>query len=129
MSHNSFTELTVYQKCRELRLEISSSMRLALPSDEKFRLLDQIIRSSRSVSANIAEGHGRYYFKENVRFCRMAKGSLGETREHLITAFDEGFITADTFNSLHSQYEDCRRLLNDYIAYLRKAKPGLEPNS
>lgn len=99
-------------------------MRTNLPTDEKYRLLDQVIRSSRSVSANIAEGYGRHYFKDNVRFCRNAKGSLEETLEHFTTAIDEGFIDQPTFDNFCLIYTDCNKLINGYIKYLRSAKPG-----
>lgn len=124
MPNRSFTELNVYQKCRELRLEVSKSMRQQLPGDEKFRLLDQVIRSSRSVTANIAEGHGRFYFKENIRFCRNSRGSLDETLEHCQTALDEGYIDQSSFDRFSGLYLDARRLLDGYIRYLNKAQPG-----
>ena len=59
---------------------------------KKNRLIDQVIRSSRSITANIAEGHGRYHYQENIQFCRTARGSLTESLDHLICALDEGFI-------------------------------------
>jgi four helix bundle protein len=53
------------------------------PSEERFRLSDKVIRSSRSVNASIAEGHGRYTFPDRIHFCIIARGSLGETLNHL----------------------------------------------
>ena len=52
-------------------------------------MVDQLIRATRSITANIAEGHGRYHFQENIQFCRQARGSLTETLDHLICAQDE----------------------------------------
>ena len=105
-----------------LRKSIAEFVRSKFPSDEKFRLADQIIRSSRGVTACIAEGYGRFHFKENVRFCRMARGSLEETLEHLITAFDEGYITREQLKFFKDQIDNCMRLLNGYISYLQKQK-------
>ena len=90
---------------------------------EKYKLTDQIIRSSRRITACIAEGHGRYYFKENIQYCRMARGSLSETLEHLITGFDEGYITQEVLKEFKLKIDTCGRLLNGYIKYLLKAKP------
>ncbi len=126
MKIHSFTELTVYKKCRQLRQEVSKLMRRFLPAEEKYRLLDQVIRYSRSVTANVAEGHGRHYFKDNARFCRNARDSLVETHEHYLTALDEDYILEEVYASFLNIYSDCLRLLNGYIRYLRKAKPGAE---
>lgn len=90
------------------------------PSDEKYELTRQIKRSSRSVTANNAEGYGRHHHQENVQFCRQARGSLTETLDHLITAADEGFIDDSTLQALRSDYESAIRLLNGYINYLRR---------
>jgi four helix bundle protein len=84
-----FRDLKAWQVSRELRNGVRLLVR-SWPADERYRLTDQIIRSSRSVTANIAEGYGRFYERENIRFCRMARGSLYETQDHLITAQDEG---------------------------------------
>ena len=85
---SGFEELDVWKECRKLRKEISKLVKL-FPIEEKFKLVDQIVRSSRSTTANIAEGHGRFHYQENIQFCRQARGSLNETLDHLICAFDE----------------------------------------
>lgn len=92
------------------------------PNDEKYRLADQIIRSSRSIGNNIAEGHGRFHYQDNIRFCVLARGSLSETLDHLIIALDEKIIDENTFKSFEAEYDNCLKLLNGYIHYLRKKK-------
>ncbi|HEX9654588.1 MAG TPA: four helix bundle protein [bacterium] len=104
-----------------MRKSVSNLVR-KFPVEEKFRLADQIIRSSHSVAANIAEGFGRFHYQENIQFCRQARGSLSETLEHLICAFDEGFIDQKTFEEYQAMIARCLKLLNGYIAYLKKAK-------
>lgn len=120
MASLSFTELNVYQECRSLRKQISQLVKSQFLDIEKFKLTDQIIRSSRSVTANLSEGYGRFYFKENIQFCRISRGSLSETLEHLITEFDEGYITQSQLDSFKLQIENCGKLLNGYINYLKK---------
>jgi four helix bundle protein len=120
-----FEELNVWKKARELRLEVRIITR-NFPPEEKFRLVDQLIRSSRSVTNNIAEGFGRYYYKENRQFCRKARGSLFETLDHMICSLDDGYITQNVFNDIRKLIEECLRLLNGYINYLSSAKPGKE---
>jgi four helix bundle protein len=121
MSLKSFTELNVYKECRFLRKNISSLVKI-FPNEEKYRLTDQILRSSRSITASIAEGFGRYHYQENIQYCRISRGSLSETLEHLITAYDEGFISKDELKLQKSQVDKCAQLINGYINYLIKTK-------
>ena len=100
----TFETLECYKLARGLRKEISKFCK-ALPKEETHRLKDQITRSSRSVSANIAEGYGRHHHQENVQFCRIARGSLSETLDHLITAFDDGYLNQDEYGKLRSDLE------------------------
>ncbi len=120
---NSFEELEVWKECRQLKIYISKLSK-TFPSDEKYRLTDQIIRSSRSVTANIAEGFGRFHFQENIQYCRQARGSLFETLEHIYTAFDENYVDDKVVSEFKGLFEKCLKLLNGYIAYLLKAKVG-----
>jgi four helix bundle protein len=115
----SYTDLEVYKTCRKLRMDISKLVETEFPKDEKFRLSDQVIRSSRSVTACIAEGYGRFNYKDDMRFLKMAKGSLFETLEHLITAYDEKIITEETLKNYKNDIDTCGRLLSGYIKYLK----------
>ncbi len=120
MKNQNFTDLEVYKECRQLRISISLLVKNEFPTDEKYKLADQIIRSSRSITANIAEGYGIYYFKENIQFCRTSRASLSETLEHLITAFDEKYISESKLIELKTKIDTCGRLLNGYINFLKK---------
>ncbi len=117
----SFTELEVWKQSRKIRGMISDLVK-KFPIDEKYRLADQIIRSSRSIGNNLAEGHGRFHYQDNIRFCIMARGSLSETLDHLLIAIDEKIITEDVLKSFQIEYDSCLRLLNGYIQYLKKKK-------
>jgi four helix bundle protein len=120
-----FEELEVWRTSRELRKSISNICK-KFPSEEKYRLTDQIIRSSRSVHANIAEGFGRFHHQENIQFSRQARGSLFETKDHLICACDEGYISQTELSEFVLDIEKCLHKLNAYILYLKKAKQGIE---
>ena len=81
-----------------------------------------MIRASRSVTANLAEGYGRFHYKENIQFCRQARGSLFELIDHLTVALDEKYInTGNTgeFKSLRTKYYNLIKKLNSYIKYLK----------
>lgn len=121
MEVQTLKNLVTWQKARDLRILISKTVQ-QFPKEEKYRLVDQIIRSSRSILANIAEGYGRFYYQENIQYCRQARGSLIETLDHIICAFDEGYISENELSLLEKEIENCRRTLNGYIAYLKKAK-------
>jgi four helix bundle protein len=93
-----------------------------LPPEEKYRLVDQLIRSSRSVTANIAEGHGRFHYQENIQFCRQARGSLNEVFDHSITALDEEYINTSQLEGYREIFNQSLKLLNGYILFLKKKK-------
>lgn len=117
----SFTELETWKYARKIRVLISDLVK-RFPIEEKHRLTDQIIRSSRSIGNNLAEGHGRFHYQDNIRFCIMARGSLTETFDHLIIALDEKIITEDVLQSFQLEYESCLKLINGYIQYLKSKK-------
>jgi four helix bundle protein len=117
----SFTELEVWKQAKKIRNFISALTK-RFPGEEKYRLTDQIIRSSRSIGNKIAEGHGRFHYQDNIRFFIMARGSLSETLDHLLIAVDENIVNKPDFDSFKLEHDSCLRLLNGYIQYLKKKK-------
>jgi four helix bundle protein len=117
----SFIELETWKQARKIRMSISDLVK-SFPNEEKFRLTDQIIRCSRSIGNNIAEGHGRFHFQDNIRFCIIARGSLSETLDHMIIARDENYIDDAVFKSFQNDYDQCLKLLNGYISFIKKKK-------
>lgn len=122
----TFEELDCWKKANVLRINLSALVK-SFPSEEKYRLTDQILRASRSVTANIAEGYGRFHYQEYIQFCRQSRGSLYELIDHLLVASDEGYITTEQLNENRKQVSDCLAVLNGFINYLKKAK--LQNNS
>jgi four helix bundle protein len=116
-----FESLEVWKETRNFRRMMISICKL-IPIEERFRLIDQIKRSSRSVTANIAEEYGRFHYLDNIKFCRDARGSLNETLDHLTAAYDEQYISEETLAQLKSQFEKSLKLLNGYIGYLKRMK-------
>lgn len=117
MAYQSFEDLEVWKKARELKKDIALIVK-TFPAEEKFRLTDQLIRSSRSVNVQIAEGHGRKTWPERLRFCVIARGSLSETLNHLIDAYDAELISEDILQNFRIKINEVERLLNGYISYL-----------
>ncbi|MDB5005703.1 MAG: hypothetical protein JWQ84_475 [Mucilaginibacter sp.] len=116
---NSFTDLDVWKKARVLRNNISDLVK-TFSLDEKYRLTDQIIRSSRSIGNNIAEGHGRFHYADAAKFLVNARGSAAETIDHLVIALDNKFIDEKLFDAFKQDCEECMKMINGYINYLRK---------
>lgn len=117
----SFEDLEVWKISREIRISISSLTK-KFPAEERYRLTDQMIRCSRSVTNNIAEGYGRFHYQENIQFCRHSRGSLFELKDHLIIAVEEKHISEEDFKQYDSKINSALALLNGYINYLTKKK-------
>ncbi len=115
----SFEDLKCWQACRELRVFVSKEVVPRFPAEEKYLLRSQVLDSSRSTTANIAEGYGRYHYMDNAKFCSNSRGSVCETLDHLITAHDEGYISDEQLNAGRQHVADATRLINGYIRYLR----------
>ena len=119
MPFQSFEELEVWKEARALKKSIRQ-LTDTFPPEEKYRLTDQIIRSSRSIGIQIAEGHGRQTNADEKRFCIIGRGSLSETLAHLIDAYDEAYITEETLNEYRLKVKTVERLLNGYMRWLDK---------
>lgn len=124
MSVEGLKRLKVWVRAKDFALDIYEKVLPLLPSEEKWNLNQQLRRSSLSISANIAEGFGRFYYQENVRFCFLARGSLDETLSHLVFVFEAKFISEALFKHFESEGEEIDKMLNGYIAYLKKSKQG-----
>lgn len=116
--------LKVWLKAKDFALNIYKEVLPLLPSEEKWNLNSQLRRSSLSISANIAEGYGRFYYQDNVRFCYIARGSLEETLSHLVFAFETKYISETIYKKFEMEGEEIDKMLNGYIAFLKKSKQG-----
>lgn len=110
----NFEDLIVWQKAHQLMIHVYTFTEL-LPRDEKYNRISQLKRSSSSTPANIAEGFGRYHYQENIQFCRQARGSLEETRNHIIAARDLSQAPESECEKLLKKSEELRLVLNSYI--------------
>ncbi len=124
MTVMNLDKLDVWCAARDFASTIYKKIIPLLPATEKYNLADQLKRAATSVPANIAEGHGRHYYQDNVRFCYIARGSLAEIQSHLSLAKDLGFIPEQAYSSTTSEAESVARAINGWIAYLKKSKIG-----
>ena len=89
----TFEDLEVYQVAREFRKAMYAVSR-RLPDFEKFELASQIRRAAVSLTNNIAEGHGRYHYPDQIKFLLQARGSLEELIDDLNVRLDDSYIPA-----------------------------------
>ena len=118
-SFKSFEDLQCWQACREVRIFVSELVK-SYPKEERFSIVDNMKRAARSATQNIAEGFGRFHYKENIQFCRVSRGSLYELTDDLITSIDEGFINKKDYELGRSKISNALALLNGYISYLNR---------
>ena len=91
-----------------------------LPEIEKFGLANQIRRAALSLTNNIAEGHGRFHYLEQIRFTLQSRGSLEELIDDLNTCCDEQYLSRAEIDALKQQGWRIRQLIDGYIRYLRQ---------
>lgn len=120
-SYKGFKDLDCWKKGRELKIVISALVK-KFPPEEKYQLVSQMIRSSRSVTNNMAEGYGRFTYTDTRHFFVQARGSVAETIDHLVIALDENYISKEDFSEIEIMCEAVFKLINGYINYLDKQK-------
>ena len=119
--YQDFRDLDVWQKCNAIKGKVWGMCK-TYPAEENYRLSDQMIRASRSATACLAEGYGRYHYQENIQFCRQARGSLYELIDHILVAVDCAYIGIESSNAMIEEIKTAIRLLNGYIRYLKSRK-------
>ncbi|MGH7952147.1 MAG: four helix bundle protein [Limisphaerales bacterium] len=119
----TFEDLEVYRLAREFRKAMYAVTR-KLPAHEKFELASQIRRAAVSLTNNIAEGHGRYHFLDQIKFQLQARGSLVELIDDLNICSDENYLPPNEIADLKKQATEVHQLINGYIRYLRERKTG-----
>src|ERR1051326_679590 len=90
----TFEDLEGYQVARRFRKAMYGVNR-RLPDFEKYELASQIRRAAVSLTNNMAEGHGRYHYPDQIRFFLHSRGSLEELVDDLNVCFDEEYLPPD----------------------------------
>ena len=116
-------DFELYNSAREFRKRVYRLIK-QLPPEEKYALANQMRRAAVSVTNNIAEGHGRWHYQENIQFCRTSRGSVDELIDDFNTCQDESYGDQTLVGQLKVDAYELIRRINGYIAYLRKTKQG-----
>jgi len=88
----------------------------------------QLVRSADSIGANLAEGFGRFHYKENKNFCYFSRGSLMETKNWIKRLYKRNLITAEQYQTLLSRLELIHLKLNAYIKFIGKKSESVATN-
>src|SRR2546421_7350185 len=120
--YQTFEDLEVYQVAREFR-KMMYQVAKRLPEIEKFGLIRQIRRAALSLTNNIAEGHGRFHYLDQIKFMLQARGSLEELMDDLNVCHDEGYLPLADISLLKEDAWRVHKVLNGYIRFLGSRKP------
>jgi len=119
MAFNSFEEMPVWQKAMQLAIGVFE-LTESLPEKEDYGLTSQIRRAALSVSGNIAEGFGRRHTKDKLNFYYHARGSLSETKSHLIYGFKVNYFAVSEYDEKTALVNETWKELNAMIVSLQK---------
>ena len=118
-NNRDFISLEAWKKCREVKLFFYNKILPCLPKEEKFNLDIQIRKASVSTTSNISEEYGRYHYQEGIQFYRIARASLYELKDHLISCFDLKFINGELKIEGEEFLESAKITLNGYINFVK----------
>jgi four helix bundle protein len=110
----NFYDLPVWQESRKLVLDIYK-ITIKFPKEETYGLISQIRRASMSVAANIAEGFGRFHYKDKIKFYLQARGSLIEVQNYIFLSQDLKYIDKEAARVIFKKCNDIQFQLNSII--------------
>jgi four helix bundle protein len=122
-SYQTFEDLDAYKIAREFR-KAMYEVAGRLPESEKFGLVNQVRRAAVSLTNNIAEGHGRFHYLDQIKFMLQARGSLEELLDDLNVCDDEGYLPSGDIPALKEHGWRVHKVLNGYIRFLRNRNPA-----
>ena len=123
----SFEDLEVYQLADTLG-DMIWDIALTWPDFAKKTVGYQIVKSSDSIGANIAEGFGRFHYKENKQFARISRGSLYETRHWLRKAYKRNLLKEEEVKRFREILDELAPRLNAYIKSIGRNKNPIKDN-
>jgi four helix bundle protein len=112
-------KLDIYRLALKLSSDIWSIYE-KLPKQLQFNIGDQALRSVDSIGANIAEGYGRYHYKDSIKFYYNARGSLWESKHWLFLLFKRGLMDKLLYDNMMSDINILGKKLNNFIESIRK---------
>ena len=110
----SYRDLIVWQKSMILVVDVYKLSK-SFPDDERFGLTSQLRRCVVSIPSNIAEGYGRNYTKDYVRFLQIARGSLYECQTQIEISVNLEYLKRSEINGINDIAFEIEKMLNSLI--------------
>ncbi|WP_129600767.1 four helix bundle protein [Anaerophilus nitritogenes] len=122
-----FKQLEVWKKSIELNSEIYT-LAMKFPGFENYALRSQIIRSSNSIGANIAEGNcqGQFYPAKELSYLYNSIGSAEETRHHITVAFENGYIHKNEYECIEEMLQEIKLMLRGMVVRIYNQEQNKE---
>ena len=114
-----FYDMDVWKDSHSLSLEVYK-LTEDFPRKESYGVTDQLRRASSSVGANIAEGCGRFHYKEKIKFYYNARGSAYEVQNFIFLSQDLDYANKTISREIFSRYEDLIKQINSVISSINK---------
>jgi four helix bundle protein len=109
-----FYDLNVWKESNRLSVEIYKTTE-NFPDNEKYGIINQLRRASSSVGANIAEGFGRFHYKDKIKFYYNARGSVCEVQNFLFLSQDLKYLTKKEARKIFLEYEQSNKMINSFV--------------
>ena len=123
MSYNEFTEMPVWQLAMEIVADVYS-LTEKLPKREDYALCGQMRAAAISISANIAEGFGRWHKKDKVNFYFYSRGSACEERSHLLCGKNVGYFSDEEILPISNK---CRQIVEELNKLIKSLNSNSQP--
>lgn len=114
-----FYDLEIWKEANFLCVEIYK-MTEDFPKRENYGIIDQVRRASSSVGANIAEGFGRFHYKDKIKFYYNSRGSVCEVQNFLFLSQDLGYVNKENARDIFIKYEKLNKRINTFILSVQK---------
>ncbi|HBE22745.1 MAG TPA: four helix bundle protein [Verrucomicrobiales bacterium] len=117
--NNDINKLEIYREAMRIGEHVWN---VVITSDyyAKATVGKQFVKATDSIAANIAEGYGRYHYKENMQFCHYARGSAEETQTWIKKSANRGLMEKEAARQLYRDLDTRKKRLNAYIKTIGK---------
>lgn len=118
---DDFYDLDSWKESQKLVILVYGILK-KFPIEEKFGICDQLRRASSSITANIAEGFGRFHFSDKIRFYYQARGSVKEVQNFILLAKDLKYLADEICKQVWGQSKISEKLINGLIKSAERHK-------